>query len=164
MEAVNVVGDGSNQMTLHTSKGCSMEGVQRKETGSVLTTNCVNGTDDNAGCGVSAGKSETFGQSFNAQGGGVLALELRQAGIRMWQFARANVPEGIWSVSPDPSAWGTATADFPGTDCDVGAHFRNQSIVANIDLCGEWAGQQSVYGEHCEFTAFVEAGMDTDSR
>ncbi len=36
----------------------------------------------------------------------------------------------------DPSSWGVPMADFPGTKCDVGSHFRNQSIVVNIDLCG----------------------------
>ncbi|KAE8449632.1 hypothetical protein EG329_007962 [Mollisiaceae sp. DMI_Dod_QoI] len=151
MEAVNVIGDTNNQMTLHTSSGCSM-GVKRKETGKSLTTSCVNSTDGNAGCGVDATTDKTtFGTTFNNNGGGVMAMELRSAGIRMWQFARDNVPGNIFS-SPDPSTWGEATADFPNTDCDVGTHFRNQSIIANIDLCGSWAGTQSVYGENCPGT------------
>jgi hypothetical protein len=150
MEAVNVVGSTENQMTLHTSSGCSM-GVKRKETGKSLTTSCVNSTDDNAGCGVDAGKA-TFGTGFNDNGGGVMAMELRSAGIRIWQFARSAIPSDVTSGSPDPSTWGEATADFPNTDCDIGTHFRNQSIIANIDLCGSWAGTQSVYSETCELT------------
>ena len=51
VEAVNQATAG-NQMTLHTSSGCTMKNVKRKETGTVLTTNCLNSTDDNAGCGV----------------------------------------------------------------------------------------------------------------
>jgi hypothetical protein len=147
MEAVNVVSDAQNQMTLHTSKGCTMN-VKRKETGKGLQTSCLNSTNGNTGCGVSAGAS-TFGTSFNAAGGGVMALELRTAGIRMWQFARASIPTDITSGSPDPSTWGEATADFPSTNCDIGTHFRNQSIIANIDLCGSWAGQASVFGQSC---------------
>jgi len=149
MEAVNVVDNSFNQMTLHTSSGCTMKGVKRKETGKVIGSSCVNTTDANAGCGVNAGTDTTFGDTFNSNGGGVLALELRSAGIRMWQFARDVVPSNVWS-SPDPNSWGTATADFPNTECNIENHFRNQSIVANIDLCGDWAGAQKVYGENCE--------------
>ncbi|KAI9047241.1 hypothetical protein LZ554_008694 [Drepanopeziza brunnea f. sp. 'monogermtubi'] len=152
MEAVNTIGASYNQMTLHTSSGCSMKSVKRKESGSVIASNCANTTSDNAGCGVNAGADTTFGSTFNARGGGVLALELREAGIRMWQFARAVVPPDVWSSRPDPNGWGTATADFPNTDCDIGKHFRNQSIVANIDLCGTWAGATSTYSEHCPGT------------
>lgn len=39
MEAVNQATDG-NQMTLHTTKGCSVDGVRRKMTGSSLNANC----------------------------------------------------------------------------------------------------------------------------
>lgn len=147
MEAVNVVGSTSNQMTLHTSSGCTMN-VKRKETGKSLTTSCVNSTADNAGCGVDAG-STTFGSDFNSAGGAVMAMELRSAGIRIWQFGRSDIPSDITSGSPDPSTWPEATADFPGTNCDIGTHFRNQSIIANIDLCGSWAGAQSVYSQTC---------------
>ncbi|TAQ87261.1 hypothetical protein B7494_g4434 [Chlorociboria aeruginascens] len=150
MEAVNVVGSTQNQMTLHTTSGCTMN-VKRKETGSALTTNCLNSTDSNAGCGVTSGKN-TFGTDFNSNGGGILALELRSAGIRMWQFARNAIPSDITAGSPDPSTWTEATADFPNTHCDIGTHFVNQSIIANIDLCGTWAGQASVFNATCSGT------------
>jgi len=77
-------------------------------------------------------------------------MELRTAGIRMWQFARSAIPSDITSGSPDPSTWGEATADFPNTNCDIGNHFRNQSIIANIDLCGSFAGDPKVYAESCK--------------
>jgi hypothetical protein len=148
MEAVNVVSDAQNQVTLHTAEGCSMGG-RREESGSVITTSCVNSTDSNAGCGVDAG-SKTFGDTLNANGGAVAAMELRSDGIRVWQFARSAIPADITAGQPDPSTWGEATADFPNTDCDIGSHFRNQSIIANIDLCGSWAGDPNVYNQTCE--------------
>lgn len=150
MEAVNVVGSTYNQMTLHTSKGCSMKS-KRKETGKVLATSCVNSTNENAGCGVNSG-ANTFGSAYNSAGGGILAMELRSAGIRMWQFDRKNTPSDLTAGNPDPSTWSEATADFPSTNCDIGTHFRNQSIIANIDLCGSWAGTQSIYSENCPGT------------
>ncbi|KAI9744184.1 MAG: hypothetical protein M1818_002336 [Claussenomyces sp. TS43310] len=142
MESVNNASSG-NQMTLHTTDGCKMD-VRRKETGTILDTDCYNGTNANAGCGVQ-GVPSSFGSAFNANGGGIMAMELRTAGIRMWQFARNAIPSDITTQKPDPSTWGTALADFPGTDCDIGTHFNNQSIVIDIDVCGTWAGAANVY-------------------
>ncbi|KAI1168961.1 concanavalin A-like lectin/glucanase domain-containing protein [Nemania serpens] len=137
MEAVNQATDG-NQMTLHTTKGCSVDGVKRKMTGSSLNTNCYNNTNNNAGCGVS-GPPESFGIGYNSAQGGIVAMEWRNQGIRMWQFGRDSIPADITAKSPNPSSWGEAAADFPDTDCKVQSHFRNQSIIANIDLCGQYA-------------------------
>ncbi|OTB07699.1 glycoside hydrolase family 16 protein [Hypoxylon sp. CI-4A] len=137
MEAVNQAADG-NQMTLHTTDDCAMK-VKRIMTGSILTTDCYNATSDNAGCGVQ-GDSSSYGSAYNDNSGGVTAVEWRDEGIRLWQFARDSIPDDITSGNPDPSTWSEASADFPNTDCDIGSHFRNQSIIANIDLCGSWAG------------------------
>ncbi|KAJ6160437.1 endo-1-3(4)-beta-glucanase [Penicillium chermesinum] len=140
----NNKGTHGNSMTLHTSKGCKMD-VKRKETGSVHYTDCLNTANDNAGCGV-AGKPATYGEEFNNNGGGVYAMELREAGIRVWMWARSDIPSDVsGSSSPDPSSWGEALADFPSTECDIRSHFKNQSIVANIDICGEMAGAPSYY-------------------
>ncbi|KAF2993465.1 hypothetical protein E8E14_001424 [Neopestalotiopsis sp. 37M] len=144
MEAVNKATDG-NQMTLHTDDGCDMK-VKRKMTGTAQYKTCSNTTNDNAGCGVLGDADSSYGTGFNSGGGGVMAVEWRDAGIRMWQFARDSIPDDISSgSSPDPSSWGTAAADFPNTDCSISSHFKNQSIIANIDLCGDWAG--NVYAD-----------------
>lgn len=71
MEGVNQASNG-NQVTLHTTKDCKMN-HKRKELASVLTTDCYNGTDSNAGCGV-RGVADTFGEGFNANGGGVCEI------------------------------------------------------------------------------------------
>ncbi|KAL0944008.1 putative endo-1,3(4)-beta-glucanase [Colletotrichum truncatum] len=134
MEAINQGTDG-NQMTLHTTDGCEMN-VKRKQTGSTLETNCLNSTNSNAGCGVQA-KSSSYGQDFNKGGGGYMAMEWRDEGIRVWQFARSSVPSDITNKSPDPSTWGEAVADFPNTSCDMGSHFKNQSLIININVCGQ---------------------------
>lgn len=159
VEATNAANVG-NQVTLHTTNGCSMS-VKRKESGSVLNSNCYNGTDDNQGCGV-RGPTASYGQEFNQNGGGVYATELRNEGIRTWFFPRSSVPSDVASVitnngsstTPDPSTWGEALADFPSTDCDISSHFQNQSIIADIDLCGQWAGLSQYYTQesHCPGT------------
>ncbi|KAI9828443.1 MAG: hypothetical protein M1832_002871 [Thelocarpon impressellum] len=142
VEAVNAATTG-NQVTLHTTDGCRMA-VRRKQRGKQMGTNCFNGTNGNEGCAVQ-GAPDTFGPAFNANGGGVYATELRAAGIRVWFFPRASIPADVMGSTPDPSRWGDPLADFPSTDCPVGQHFRNQSIVANVALCGTWAGAPDVY-------------------
>ncbi|KAJ5903281.1 CAZyme family GH16 [Penicillium tannophilum] len=142
MEAVNM-GEWGNQATLHTSSGCNM-GVKRKETGTALYKTCYWESHDESGCGVKGAKT-TYGPEFNAQGGGVYAMELRDAGIRVWHWVRADIPSDITSGSPDPSTWGKAYADFPSTECNIGNHFKNQSIIANIDFCGGWASATEYY-------------------
>ncbi|KAI3396348.1 hypothetical protein diail_12238 [Diaporthe ilicicola] len=137
MEATNLADDG-NAMTLHTSSGCSMD-HRRKMTGTSTHASCVSSGTSNEGCGVDGDKA-TYGVDFNSGGGGIMALEWRSAGIRMWQFARDSIPSDVTGGSPDPSTWGTALADFPDTGCNIGNHFKNQSIILNIDLCGDLAG------------------------
>lgn len=147
MEGVNQVSNNKNQMTLHTTDDCKMD-RKRKMSGSASYTNCYNGTNDNSGCGV-YGSDTSFGKGFNSVNGGIYAVEWRNAGIRIWFFERADIPSDLDSDNstavPDPSSWGEATADFPGTDCDISSHFRNMSMVVNIDLCGDWAGSSAVY-------------------
>ncbi|KAJ5795289.1 Concanavalin A-like lectin/glucanase subgroup [Penicillium paradoxum] len=150
-------GTHGNEITIHTTAGCNMD-VKRKETGQAVSTNCHNATAENSGCGVIGGV-DTYGQAMNNLGGGVYALELRTEGIRVWFFPRDSIPSDITSENPDPSTWGTALADFPSTDCDIAAHFRNQSIIVNIDLCGDLAAQPQFYDTlyHCpaSCTSFV---------
>lgn len=74
-------------------------------------------------------------------------MELRPAGIRVWMFSRDSIPSDISNSSgtPDPSTWGEALADFPNTNCDISSHFKNQSIIVNIDICGDLAGASTYY-------------------
>lgn len=152
MEAVNLAATG-NQMTLHTADDCKMN-HKRKETGTALYKNCYAYANDESGCGVT-GNDSTFGEAYNDLGGGIMALEWRSAGIRVWNFLRDGVPADIAGGSPDPSSWGEATADFPNTGCDIDSHFSNQTIIINISLCGSWAGGTAYTESTCEFATFL---------
>jgi hypothetical protein len=172
LETTNM-GSHGNEVTLHTTKGCNMD-VKRKQTGSAVSKTCDDSMRGNLGCGV-VGDPSTYGEALNEAGGGVsstpfsfpplslalvfhvhtntpsqvYALELRDAGIRTWFFPRRAIPHNINDPTaiPDPSTWGTALADFPSTECDIGSHFRNQSIIVNIDLCGQLGAQNQFYHE-----------------
>lgn len=147
MEAVNLA-DSGNQMTLHTASNCEMN-HKRKQTGTTTYENCYWDANDESGCGVKSNES-TFGEDYNSAGGGVMALEWRSAGIRVWNFMRGSVPDDITNNNPDPSTWGEANADFPDTGCDIDSHFKNQTIIINIDLCGSWAGGDAYTESSCE--------------
>lgn len=141
MESVNAATSG-NTVALHTTDDCSMADVQRQMVGTAGQGDCHNETNFNTGCTVT-GPASTYGPDFNKAGGGVVALEWREEGIRVWVFGRDGGGDGGRGVGslpvaavPDPSVWGRPLADFPATNCDVGSHFKNQSIVVNIDLCG----------------------------
>ncbi|KAF3199992.1 hypothetical protein TWF679_001119 [Orbilia oligospora] len=144
IESVNQ-GNKGTQFTLHTTNGCEMS-VKRKQTGKVLSNNCLNSTNYNMGCAV-RGTPDSYGEELNKNQGGVYAMEWRTAGIRMWFFPRNRIPSGISIGKPEPSEWGIATADFPSTKCDINSHFKNHRLIINISLCGDWAGAPSVYNE-----------------
>lgn len=152
MEAVNRA-DTGNQMTLHTGVGCTMADHRREMSGTALDANCDVAANANAGCGVRGANASTYGAGLNAGGGGVTAVEWRSAGIRVWQFARGSIPGDIRNNTPDPTTWGSASADFPNTGCDIDKHFRNQSIIINISLCGDWAGGSAYTQSECESLA-----------
>ena len=103
IEAVNQATTG-NQVTLHTTAGCSMD-VKREETGTVLSTDCLNSTDSNAGCGVQ-GHEHTYGQALNKIGGGVSNLYLPCLGMM------ANTPVRFtqWNFGMPASAHGSSLA------------------------------------------------------
>jgi hypothetical protein len=65
----NNKGMHGNDMTLHTTSGCKMN-AKRKETGTAQYSNCPNTANGNAGCSVK-GKTATYGEEFNDNGGGV---------------------------------------------------------------------------------------------
>ncbi|SPQ21189.1 f2cbb163-843c-445c-b6aa-eb9c4e475f41 [Thermothielavioides terrestris] len=145
MEAVNQASAGG-LTALHTTAGCTMAGVRREMSGAAGQGDCYNATNGNTGCTVTGGAA-TYGPAFNAAGGGIVALEWRAEGIRVWVLGRdgggggkgviSALPAAEQLAGPDMDTWGPPLADFPSTSCDVASHFRNQSIIVNIDLCGE---------------------------
>ena len=121
-----------NQMTLHTSDGCSIN--NSGFSGTLETSNCyVEASDQsaNSGCAIIDTDQQSYGDGFNNADGGVYATEWTSDGINIWFFANSSIPSDITSGSPNPSGWGTPAASFSG-DCDIDAHFSNLQIVCVI--------------------------------
>ncbi|KIJ23213.1 glycoside hydrolase family 16 protein [Sphaerobolus stellatus SS14] len=49
----------------------------------------------------------------------------------------------------DPSTFGTPVASFPNTTCNIGQFFGPQTLSLDITLCGDAAGNPTVYAETC---------------
>ncbi|KAI0633059.1 concanavalin A-like lectin/glucanase domain-containing protein [Trametes polyzona] len=144
IEAVNLM--TYNQMALHTQNGCTQPSSVT-QTGSTGNTNCS--TD--AGCTVAEKQSNSFGESFATAGGGVWATQIDTSGIYIWFWSRENVPSSVSSAtdSVDPSSWGTPSASYPSSSCNIEQFFTPQQLVLDITLCGNWAGVASVYQSTC---------------
>ena len=89
VEGVN--DQGTNTMTLHTNPGCTMPAAGRDMTGAATTLDCEGYT----GCGVTATQANSYGPSFNANGGGYYAMERTATDIRVWFFPRSSAPSDL---------------------------------------------------------------------
>ena len=117
-------------MTLHTSGGCTIS--NSGFTGTLHTSNCyvhAAGQPANSGCGIGSNNDQSYGNGFNAVGGGVYAMEWTSDAINIWFFARNAIPGDIPAGTPNPAGWGTPVAKFAG-GCDIDSHFANHKIVS----------------------------------
>jgi len=127
IDIIEGVNTGSqNQMTMHTSNGCTLAG-----------SNC----QGNTGCPIKGGGSSSYGNGFNSANGGTYAMEWTSSQISIWFFSRGSEPKDINSANPNPSNWGNPTGSFTGgSGCDIDSHFMNNNIVFDTTFCGDWAG------------------------
>jgi hypothetical protein len=146
IDIIEGVNDQSqNQMTLHTSDGCSIQNTGFS--GTLDTSNCyvdASGQSPNSGCAIMNSNTQSYGSGFNSAGGGVYATEWTGDAISVWFFPSSSVPSDISSGKPDPTGWGTPAAKFAGS-CDIDDHFNDLQIVFDITFCGDWAGEESVW-------------------
>ncbi|KAK1967352.1 WSC-domain-containing protein [Colletotrichum sublineola] len=138
--------EGANQATMnilsgHTTEGCRLPDAPQAA-GEPLLRDCESpGTTNNAGCNYlpPASHLHTYGDSFNAVGGGVYALEWTSEAIRIWHWPRQGIPPDIIAKQPDPSTWGLPSALFGTSSCEVDKYFRDMSIVVQTNFCGDYA-------------------------
>jgi len=133
-----------NQVTWHTTSNCSLTPSAIPFTGTLATSNytdCEGGGSDNLpGCGVIEWSRASYGQTFDAGGGGVFVMKWDADGIAVWSFYRVAVPQDIIDEEPDPNNWGEPIAALSPENCDINEHFYNHNIIFDITFCGDWAG------------------------
>lgn len=158
VEGVNDNAD--NQATIHTSHGCTIPSSDSSKLGIsgnvVGGTNCAAAETNNAGCGMTATQSNSYGVGFNNNGGGVYAsafhfsiciihvngstdttaraVEWVDKGISVWFFPRNNIPSDISANAPLSDNWGTPMAFWPATDCAPFKFFDSHSAIFDTTL------------------------------
>lgn len=117
IEGVNM--GNTNLASLHTAQGCNVTNAVMS--GTLQTSDCYVYSptqSSNSGCAVTTSNTTSYGDGFNANGGGVYATRYSAQNITMWFFGRQSIPSDITAGKPDPSKWGTPVALFTG--CDFG--------------------------------------------
>ncbi|KAI1498722.1 glycoside hydrolase family 16 protein [Biscogniauxia marginata] len=157
-----------NLFSAHTSAGCEapcdgVSGVQGLK-------DCSR-SPDNFGCNYASPISDTtsYGDAFNAGGGGVYALEWDSEDLKIWHFPRSAIPDDISFApvtNPDPSTWGPPQAIFGGSSCDPDTYFFNMSLAINTNFCGDYAGKNWGVTDQCNTLAptcedYVAANPDS---
>ncbi|THH12089.1 hypothetical protein EW145_g233 [Phellinidium pouzarii] len=148
-----------NQMTVHSSEGCTLDknppattvnnttGKVEAFTSNIIATGCATTATSNAGCAFQDPSTQSYGTGFNDIAGGVFASLVQDSGIQIWRFPRYAIPSDITSQNPDPTTWGAPSAYWSSSSCDISSHFYNMNVVFDITLCGDWAG--SAYSQTC---------------
>ncbi|RHZ72776.1 hypothetical protein CDV55_107209 [Aspergillus turcosus] len=134
IEGVNL--QKANKIVLHTSGTCDVGGSNGM-TGTLSSPECgeASGT---VGC-VVQGANGSSGTPFNEAGGGVYAMEWTDAFVKIWFFARSQIPASLSSGNPDTSSFGTPMAHLQGS-CDFSQRFKAQKFILDTTFCGDWAG------------------------
>jgi hypothetical protein len=142
--------------------GSSMIGTLQKQDPSAKTQSCEGDEAGVGGCEIDDSRTDSFGTTFNTEGGGVYALEWTASFIKVFFFPRASVPggdNGPLGSSPDPTTWGEPAAWFGGS-CDLDSYFRQLHMIFNITFCGDAAGGRTWSGDAvCSAKANTCEGM-----
>jgi len=116
----------------------------------ITKDDCYTAQEDAAGCSIQAHNENTFGDGYNAAGGGFEVLLWTESEITMWFFPRnAPLPPTLTSDHPDPSVFGKPLArwTFARSGCDLPRRTQDLQIVFNIEMCGDWTN--GAWGAQC---------------
>jgi hypothetical protein len=135
IEGVNLA--GTDQITLHTAAGCTINTAGSQAGTTLLNSNC-NADNANTGCGVTTTTANAYGNSFNDIGGGVYAMQWESSGVYVWFFPRGSIPSDITDGAPVTGNWGTPIVAFNGgSSCNIDSFFSDENIVFDTTFCGD---------------------------
>ena len=148
IDIIEQVNDANNdQTTLHTGPDCDFSKVPKNFTGNMHNGNCTSSHDVNHGCDVENPDSNSFGPNFNKDGGGVFVGQWTKDGIYFWWWSGNKYPENVFT-KPNTCEYGIPYAAFPFGEWCTSNHFKNHTIILDINLCGSWAGGNN-WNNHC---------------
>ncbi|TGO88463.1 hypothetical protein BPOR_0161g00170 [Botrytis porri] len=143
--------------TLHTGEGCYISGNQysTQSKDNVTTYNCddsatssIFGTQEgSSACSGTNSDPNSYGTTFNSNGGGVYAMQWTSDVIRMWNFGPHAIPADITAGTPDPSTWDLPAFTTEGGVCNIDGLFANHKIIFDTTFCGVYAGKIGIWQE-----------------
>ncbi|KAF7920702.1 hypothetical protein BELL_0273g00040 [Botrytis elliptica] len=143
--------------TLHTEEGCYISGNQHSTQlkDNVTTYNCDDSAtssifgaqDATSACSGTNSDPNSYGTTFNNNGGGVYAMQWTSDVIRMWNFGPDAIPADITAGTPDPSTWDLPAFTTEGGVCNIDGLFANHKIIFDTTFCGGYAGQTGFWQE-----------------
>ncbi|KIJ54491.1 glycoside hydrolase family 16 protein [Sphaerobolus stellatus SS14] len=155
-EGVNLV--AHNQMALHTTSGCMLSQSDNPlMTGLINSTDCNSEANSNQGCVVTDPRTDSYGEAFAKQGGGMFVTEFAPSGIAIWFFERASIPDALNGnniSTVDTSTLGTPVANYSSSSCSPNAFFEAQQLILDITLCGDFAGNANVFAQTCSGSCY----------
>jgi hypothetical protein len=143
--------------------------VARNDTGYSSQTNCSH----QPGCSVSVSAQDSFGPTFNQNGGGYFAMvrDTIEGGqgisVYFWPSNTTNLPTALQypalpymqtdtnvtsiAYTTQSTAWSTPNAHFPNSNstCAMQNYFEPHNIILDTTLCGDWAGETFQYTSSC---------------
>jgi hypothetical protein len=158
IEGINMY--DKNQFSLHTTEGCT-QAPNTAQVGKTITKDCLSqsGTNHN-GCITEETKPNSLGKGFSDAKGGVYAIQIDASGVYMWFWGvclsagplvhiitatilqRAELPPSISAAKSDSTIdladWGSPSAAYPASTCNITQFFQPQKIIFDITLCGDW--------------------------
>ncbi|GAA5867788.1 hypothetical protein JCM8547_005234 [Rhodosporidiobolus lusitaniae] len=156
----------STPTVITSDSGCKLGGSDSM-TGTPLEghTDCSDSTevDGYSGCSVQNPSTSSYGEAWNAAGGGVLATLLDSTGVYIWQFSRADVPANL--DMPDPSSWGLPLAAWSASTCSMD-YFSAQTLAITLGVCGtrpeaNWSGECASLADTC--AEYVKTGANLEN-
>lgn len=105
----------TNRMAIHTGRDYTI--TERSFSGQLQSDNCnVYAVDQeaNQGCTIVDQSNQSFGDTFNDNGGGIYAMEWTKTAIKIWFFPRGTIPSNLYSTRPQSNLWGAPRAIFRG--------------------------------------------------
>lgn len=155
LEGINL--GRNNQIVVHTSDNCTLttphgsslapiiNNLDDASSPSINAGNCA--TNHSAsGCRVPATTANNYGDAFNAQGGGIYAMQWTSDFLKVWFFPRGSIPPEVQAAldngqaTPDVSMFGLPEATFAsGNGCEMDAHFKENRLIFDTTFCGDWA-------------------------
>ncbi|KAH8085990.1 hypothetical protein BXZ70DRAFT_555950 [Cristinia sonorae] len=148
-EGVNQV--TMNQMGLHTAPGCSHTNTSLQTSTLINSTDCSIYANSNEGCIITNPTTKSYGAGFAQAGGGIYVTEFAAHGISIWFFTRSSIPDALQgnASSIDPASLGSPVATWNSDGCDITQSFEPQSLIFDISLCGDYAGNSNSFYQTC---------------